>query len=264
MAAPPASRGGLAVALLGDVMLGRLVDAGLAARAPDAGFVWGNALPLLRGGLAPPGGAQLNFANLETAVTNHTERYPGKAFNFKMAPANVGALRAAQIRAVSLANNHALDYSARGLEETLATLAGAGVATAGAGVDAAAAAAPAVVRAGGVNVAFLAMSDHPAEWAATPRRPGINYIDPERYDRAALAAQVAAARAAGDLLVVSVHCGPNWAWRPAPAIRALGRALVELGADVVFGHSSHHVQGIEVYRGAPIVYGAGDFVDDYA
>ena len=111
---------------------------------------------------------------------------------------------------------------------------------------------------------FLALADHPAEWQATPRRPGINYIDPERYDRAALAAQVAAARAAGDLCVVSVHWGPNWAWRPAPAVRALGRALVELGADLVFGHSAHHVQGIEVYRGAPIIYGAGDFVDDYA
>jgi poly-gamma-glutamate capsule biosynthesis protein CapA/YwtB (metallophosphatase superfamily) len=266
MAAPPAARGGLAVALLGDAMLGRRVDAVLAARAPDAAFVWGDrdALPLLRGGLAPPGGAELNFANLETAVTTHERPSPGKAFNFKMAPANVGALCAAQLRVVSLADSHALDYGARGLEETLETLSGAGVAAAGAGVDAAAAAAPAVVRAGGIGVAFLAMSDHPAEWAATPRRPGINYIDPERYDRAALAVQVDAARTAGDLLVVSVHWGPNWAWRPAPAIRALGRALVELGADVVFGHSSHHIQDIEVYHGKPIIYGAGDFVDDYA
>lgn len=65
------------------------------------------------------------------------------------------------------------------------------------------------------------------------------------------------------LRVVFVHWGPNWAWHPSPAIQALGRALVDAGADVVLGSSAHHVQGVQVYRGRPIIYGAGALVDDY-
>jgi poly-gamma-glutamate capsule biosynthesis protein CapA/YwtB (metallophosphatase superfamily) len=76
---------------------------------------------------------------------------------------------------------------------------------------------------------------------------GINYIDPDDYDPQELRDLLAAARATGgpqaaDLLVVFIHWGPNWGWRPSASIRALGRALVDAGADVVFGHSAHHLQ----------------------
>lgn len=49
-----------------------------------------------------------------------------------------------------------------------------------------------------------------------------------------------------------------------PEHRAFAHALVEAGADVVFGHSPHVFRGVEVHHGRPVVYGAGDFVDDYA
>ena len=51
---------------------------------------------------------------------------------------------------------------------------------------------------------------------------------------------------------------------PRRSIQRLGHDFIDLGASAVFGHSAHHVQGIEVYRGCPIVYGAGGFLDDYA
>lgn len=66
-----------------------------------------------------------------------------------------------------------------------------------------------------------------------------------------------------DLLVASLHWGPNWDPTPAPTQRRMARWLVERGVDVVHGHSAHVIQGVEVQHGRPIIYDAGDFVDDY-
>ncbi|HZV23784.1 MAG TPA: CapA family protein, partial [Luteimonas sp.] len=75
---------------------------------------------------------------------------------------------------------------------------------------------------------------------------------------------VGAARRPGDVAVVSLHWGGNWDFDVPQAQRAFARALIEMaGVDVVHGHSSHHVKGIEVHRGRPILYGCGDFLDDY-
>lgn len=73
-----------------------------------------------------------------------------------------------------------------------------------------------------------------------------------------------AVRREGDRVVVSLHWGLNWAYEVPPAQRAFAHRLIDAGAaDVVHGHSSHHPKGIEVYGGRPILYGAGDFLDDY-
>jgi poly-gamma-glutamate synthesis protein (capsule biosynthesis protein) len=153
-----------------------------------------------------------------------------------------------------------------GLLETVAALDRAGIAHAGAGADLAAARAPAIVEAAGFRVAVVAFADHPAAWAATPTAPGINYlpISTAPPATAVVAESVAAARAAADLVVVSLHWGPNMRARPTPDFRAFARRAIEAGADVFFGHSAHVVQGVELWRGRPILYDAGDFVDDYA
>ena len=66
------------------------------------------------------------------------------------------------------------------------------------------------------------------------------------------------------LKIFSVHWGPNYSWQPAEKIRSLAHFLIdECAVDIVHGHSSHHIQGVEVYRGKLIIYGCGDFVDDY-
>lgn len=67
------------------------------------------------------------------------------------------------------------------------------------------------------------------------------------------------------LKIFSVHWGPNYTWHPADRIRSLAHFLIdECEVDIVHGHSSHHVQGVEKYHGKLIIYGCGDFVDDYA
>ena len=85
----------LALVMLGDCMLGRIVDESLTAAPAQRQRLWGDVLPLLRGGMAAPGEAQLNLANLETAVTEAEEPDDTRIFNFRMSPANVPALTCA-------------------------------------------------------------------------------------------------------------------------------------------------------------------------
>jgi poly-gamma-glutamate synthesis protein (capsule biosynthesis protein) len=79
-----------------------------------------------------------------------------------------------------------------------------------------------------------------------------------------IARQVRAANRAGDLVVASLHWGGNWGFGISAQQRNFAHSLIESAAvDVVHGHSSHHVKGIEVYGGKPILYGCGDFLNDY-
>ncbi|MEU6775000.1 CapA family protein [Streptomyces sp. NPDC046759] len=279
--------------LCGDVMLGRGVDQILAhpgspvlredyvqdARsyvelaeavsgpipAPVApSWPWGAALGLLEE-LAP----EARIVNLETAVTRSDEFVPGKAVHYRMHPANLPALTVARPDVCVLANNHVLDFGRPGLEETLDSLAGAGLRAVGAGRDAGEAYAPATVPAApGHRVLVLALgspsSGIPPDWAATEEEPGVAWV-PELSAAAAEAAvrRVRRAKRPGDIAVVSVHWGSNWGY-PVPREQVrFGRALVDGGVDIVHGHSSHHVRPLEVYRGRLILYGCGDFIDDY-
>lgn len=227
--------------------------------------IWGDALDALR--RAAP---DLRIVNLETAVTASEDAWPGKGIHYRMHPANLPCLAAAGIDCCVLANNHVLDWGVRGLEETLASLHGAGIATAGAGLDAAAAAAPAVLEVPGkgrVLVFAWAVADSgvPPAWRAGPSRPGVNVLpDLEARRLGTIADQIRAAKRPGDLVVASLHWGGNWGFGIPPAQRRFAHGLVaEAAVDVVYGHSSHHVKGIELYRGKPILYGCGDLLNDY-
>jgi poly-gamma-glutamate capsule biosynthesis protein CapA/YwtB (metallophosphatase superfamily) len=282
------------LALCGDVMLGRGVDQILPcpgdpelreAYMRDArsyvelveavsgridapvGFSWpwGEALAALE-----EAGPDVRVVNLETSVTRHGGFDAGKGVNYRMNPANLGCLTAARPDVCVLANNHVLDFGQRGLEETLDALAEAGLRTAGAGRTADEARRPAVVPVGGGRrVLVLSVgtpsSGIPAAWAARPDRPGVNFLD--RLTPAAaggISARMREARQPGDVVVVSVHWGSNWGYGVARDQVAFAHALVDGGGvDVVHGHSSHHPRPVEVYRGKLVLYGCGDFVDDY-
>lgn len=242
---------------LGDVMLGRLVNLAL-KRLPPA-YPWGDTLPLLQR-------ADARFINLECAITDWGEPEPGKVFCFRTDAKNVEVLRVAHIDAVSLANNHVLDYGEPGLRETLRNLDTAGIRHAGAGLTAEEAQRPAWLSLDGLHIAFLAATDNQPDWEATAGKPGVFYIpiDPadERFQR--LVTLIREARGEADLVVVSLHWGPNWGYQPLPEHPTAARLLIESGADIIFGHSAHIFRGVEVYRGRPILYSCGDFVDDYA
>jgi poly-gamma-glutamate capsule biosynthesis protein CapA/YwtB (metallophosphatase superfamily) len=75
---------------------------------------------------------------------------------------------------------------------------------------------------------------------------------------------VLAIKRPGDLSVASVHWGGNWGFAIPPRHRRFAHALIDrAGIDVIHGHSSHHPRAVEVYRDRPILYGCGDFLNDY-
>ena len=244
----------------GDVMLGRLVREVMlrdGIHAPLEGVA-----PLLRS-------ADLAIANLECALTDSTERWHGapKAYYFAAPPEAGQALVDAGIRLVSLANNHSLDYDVQGLADTLRILDALGIAHTGAGPDRAWALSPAVVACGDVLVGMAAFCDHQADFAATDDQPGIAWLTlhDETAAADAFARALAPLRAAGVRWpVLSLHWGPNWVTAPVPHLRRLAHAAIDVGWKIVYGHSAHVFHGIELYRGWPILYAAGDLVDDYA
>jgi poly-gamma-glutamate capsule biosynthesis protein CapA/YwtB (metallophosphatase superfamily) len=228
-------------------------------------YIWGDALAELTR-VAP----DARIVNLETSITRSAEPWPGKGIHYRMHPANVGCLTAAGIDCCTLANNHVLDFGYRGLAETLTTLRGAGIRAAGAGGSETAAAAPAVVDLGarGRVLVFAfgsATSGIPDRWAATDHSAGVNLLsDLSTGTAQRAAATIAAHRRPNDIVIASVHWGSNWGYAVPREQREFARTLVDSGGvDVVHGHSSHHAKGFEIYRGRPIFYGCGDFLNDY-
>lgn len=233
-------------------------------RPVDSTWIWGDALGVLD--RAAPGARVIN---LETAITGDGEFAPGKGIHYRMHPANMACLAVARPSVCVLANNHVLDFGRRGLTDTLDALSGAALATAGAGRDEAQARRPAIVTRpdGGRIVVFACgtgSSGIPPGWAAGPRRPGVDYL-PDLSDGAAgrLTGRIRAARRPGDIVVVSLHWGPNWGYQVGEEEARFAHLLAEGGADIVYGHSSHHPRPIEVHAGKLILYGCGDFIDDY-
>lgn len=259
--------------LVGDVMLGRGLNEALARHGLE--YPWGDTLACLR----PRSPGTMLIGNLETAITERGAPWPRKTFHFRMHPAFAGTLRVAGFSYVSCANNHVLDFGAEGLRDTLATLDALGVAHAGAGMNLAEASAPAFVWLSGsgdrdegtgaerpLRVGFVAAADHPRDWAADAARPGVFFVDTEAGPWDPLLHAVRTAASASDVTIVTLHAGPNWvpSGTPGPAQQSLAHALVDAGATVVHTTSSHHVLPIERYRDGLVLYGQGDFVDDYA
>jgi poly-gamma-glutamate synthesis protein (capsule biosynthesis protein) len=248
------------LAFVGDVMLGRGVNEQVGRHPPE--WFWGDVLPVLRS-------ADAAFANLECAITRHRRpwmRTP-KVFHFRADPEAVDLLHAANVRCVSLANNHVLDFEERGLLDTLRYLDEAGIAHAGAGRNRAEAGAAAFVEVAGLRIAFLAATDNEPPFAAGVDRPGTNYIDvggdPQAAER--IGRRVAALRQMGAFpIILSLHWGPNMTTAPRRAFRRFAREVTDLGVDVIHGHSAHVFHGAEVYGGGVILYDTGDFLDDYA
>ncbi len=246
------------LALAGDVMLGRGVNEVVAERGNA--YPWGDLLPRLWG-------MDLFAINLECALTSVTQPWqPAKAFHFRADPERARVLRLGRVDFAALANNHIGDFGPAGLVETVEALDRAGIAHAGAGANLDAARRPAFLRARGYRVGILAWADHPSEWAAEADQPGINYtpvsLSPDDFP--VVEAAIRQARPLADLLVFSIHWGPNMRDRPLPEFQAFARNVVDAGVDVFWGHSAHLVQGVEVRDRRLILYDTGDFLDDYA
>jgi poly-gamma-glutamate synthesis protein (capsule biosynthesis protein) len=279
--------------LSGDVMTGRGIDQVLAHPCPphlyepyvssaldyvalaekangpiphpvDDAYVWGAALDVLAD-VRP----HARVINLETTITTSETAAP-KGINYRMHPGNIAVLTAAAIDCCVLANNHVLDWGEAGLLQTLDTLGRAGICVVGAGRDIQAAHAPVSLEIGGrgrVLVFAFGSTDSGISmgWAAGPAKPGVQLL-PDFSDRTvdAIARVVAMTKTSNDVVVASIHWGGNWGYDIPSEHRGFAHALIDrAGIDVIYGHSSHHPRAIEVYRDRLILYGCGDFLNDY-
>ncbi|MDM8350253.1 CapA family protein [Pseudomonas sp. sp1636] len=230
----------------------------------DFTYVWGVALQALQRRRV-----NLRLVNLETALTRRGQPQ-AKGINYRMNPANLALLEVAGIDCCVLANNHVLDWGEAGLIDTLHSLDKLGLQHAGAGLSLAAAETPAILPLADRRRLLLfawATPDCgvPPDWAADERRPGVARLENlSAHSLERVAARIAAAKRPGDLIVVSLHWGGNWGFAIAPEQVRFAHGLIDqAGVDVLYGHSSHHIKALEVYRQRLILYGCGDLLDDY-
>ncbi len=227
-------------------------------------YIWGDALNYWTE-LAP----DLRIINLETSITTYHTYWPGKAVNYRMDPENMGCLISAGFDYCALANNHLLDYGSKGMIQTLHVLENAGISFSGAGDDLEDARKPAILSISGKGRVLifsmgLVTSGIPSDWAATHEKAGVYMPITDQEIMDYLRSYLKINRKDRDLVVVSIHWGSNWGYEIPVMQQQLAHRLVdEAGVDIIHGHSSHHFKGIEVYRDRPIIYGAGDFINDY-
>jgi poly-gamma-glutamate capsule biosynthesis protein CapA/YwtB (metallophosphatase superfamily) len=238
--------------LIGDVMIGRLVDDCLAYKSPA--YIWGDLLPTLKQ-------TDLNLINLETTLTTSSEAVY-KVFNFKANPDRVRSLVEGKIDVVNLANNHILDFAQQGLRDTIQTLDAAGIRHVGAGVNAAEAQKAVVIEKNDIRIGIIGCTDNEREWEATKTSGGTCVLDVLKIDQ--LIKQIRKIRSKVDVLILSIHWGPNMKQRPSTPFIEFAHRAIEAGVTILHGHSAHIFQGMEVYKGGLILYDTGDFVDDYA
>jgi poly-gamma-glutamate synthesis protein (capsule biosynthesis protein) len=228
-------------------------------------YIWGDALIHLER-LAP----DLRIINLETSITTSEDYLRDKQINYRMNPKNTPCLTAAKIDCCALANNHVLDWGDSGLEETLDTLKTAGIKTSGAGKTIEEAESPAVleVKDKGRIILFSFGSESsgvPPNWAATENKPGVNFLESLSSDQIyRIERAVKEVKRQNDVVILSIHWGFNWGYEVSSEERLFAHRLIdEAGVDLIHGHSSHHPKGMEVYRNKLILYGCGDFLNDY-
>lgn len=227
-------------------------------------YVWGDALKVWE-----ENQPELKLINLEISITTFPEPWPGKGINYRMHPENMKVLTFAGIDHCSLANNHTLDWGLNGLRETLQTLSKANIRFSGAGMNSEKAGNPSVfnLKNGRVLVFSFATqsSGVPEIWRAKSDNPGVNLLfGLGKEEVLSIKQKVEKIKQPNDVVVFSIHWGGNWGYSiPAEHREFAYKLLDETGVDLIYGHSSHHPLGLEVHNNKLIIYGAGDFINDY-
>ncbi|WP_227966327.1 CapA family protein [Methylocystis sp. WRRC1] len=279
--------------LCGDVMIGRGIDQILPAPCPPelheeyvssalgyvslaervcgpiprpapASYIWGAALDAFY-----QKNPDLRIINLETSLTR-SEAFEPKGINYRASPENAETLRAAGIDCCVLANNHILDWGEAGLIDTLDILGKLRIRTTGAGRNRDEARRPAAIDVAGkarvVITSFaLPSSGAPRHWAASCERPGVNLLPDLSEHSVELVCEILRdVRRSDDIVIVSLHWGPNWGYDIPQDHQRFAHALIDRGeASIIHGHSSHHAKALEIYKNRLILYGCGDFINDY-
>lgn len=246
VAASRAVGGAVTIGAVGDLMFARDITTLMQGRA---GYPFERVLPLLSG-------VDLLIGNFEGTFTDRGTPIE-KMYAFRTPPELAGTLASAGFNAVSLGNNHAVDFGAVGILDTMNALRGAGVLWFGAGADESQARAPLLLEAGGYRVALLGYSGVGESVFATGSSAGV-----ARASAVTILSDVERARGEADFVIVVIHAGIEYTRQPSAWQRELAHAAIDAGADVVIGHHPHVLQPWERYGDGLILYSLGNFVFD--
>ncbi|HEX2947210.1 MAG TPA: CapA family protein [Clostridia bacterium] len=244
---------------VGDIMLGRGVGMRL-KKAGDYGIAFEKISDYLKQG-------DVVFANLESPITSSTHSLDKKRkIVLKGDPASVSALTGAGISVVSLANNHMMDYYEKGLFDTMDILDKNNILHIGSGRNMDDARKPAIIEKNGIKIGFLAYSDMAElvfagdpylKYSAEADKSGVL---PRKYET--IKEDVEKLRSQVDILAVSLHWGVEESFTIPPEQVEFAHKLIDGGVDIILGHHPHQFQGIEMYKGKPIIYSMGNFLFD--
>lgn len=181
-----------------------------------------------------------------------------KQFTFRVNPSYIEILKQMGVDAVTLANNHILDYGTQPLSETVQTLDDAAILYAGAGDSLERAKELQIIEVNGKRYGMLAASRviPVASWNVQNQAPGVFCT----YDPTLLLEEIKKARSQCDYLAVYVHWGIERNAMPEDYQKNMAKQYIDAGADAVIGSHPHVLQGIEYYEGKPIFYSLGNFV----
>lgn len=207
--------------------------------------------------------ADITFCNVECPICEgreigYTER------SFRADPETVQTLVYGGFDIVSLANNHTMNFGGDCLAKTFDYLDKANIEYVGAGLDYEDSHKPTIMKAQGINIAFLAYNDSdvvPSYYFSAENRVGTNLMDVDQLKK-----DIEKTRNGEfgevDLIAVSMHSGTEYTPIPNQRQITFARSAIDFGADIILGHHPHHVQHIEQYKGKFIIYSMGNFVLD--
>lgn len=199
------------------------------------------------------------FGNLETALSGRGQPIKEKEYTFRSSPKLTPHLKKHNFTALSIANNHVLDYGPTAFTDTMQLLKENGISYGGGGYNKQEASNGVVVEKKGVKIGFIAFTrvTPSVDWYAGAKKPGI--IGAYKAHEAEVLEAVKNLNEKCDLLVVSLHWGKEGSIVVRKEETELAHKLVDSGADVIVGHHPHVVQGMEMYNDRPIFYSLGNF-----
>jgi poly-gamma-glutamate capsule biosynthesis protein CapA/YwtB (metallophosphatase superfamily) len=209
--------------------------------------------------------ADIALTNLECVISTRGrfwDKGERRPFLYRGRPELLDVLTGVGFDVLVTANNHSMDYGPEALLEQIEIIEACGMANVGTGKNRAAAAAPAYVKVGDLIVAFIGMEPNFPKFGATDDQPGSFHARGNAAVLRALEQPVAEAREHADLVVFTPHWGNNWTENPTRSRIELGRQIIDMGVDAILGHCAHHIHGIDIYKGKPIVFDMGSFFFD--
>lgn len=199
--------------------------------------------------------ADVAFCNLETPVTDYNKPSPYSRSNFKTNPVFLKEI-AKYFDVVSVANNHIYDFGSQGARDTVKHLKNSGIKVIGINSNEEDAKQPVIIQVGDIKIGLLAYTCLPTIDDYIKEYP-IACFDEVivRKDLESLKRDV-------DVCIVSLHGGHELVAYTAPPFVKMAHFAVDNGADLILGHHTHVIGGIEKYQGKPIIYSMGNFIFD--